>query len=183
MAQSRRPSATRHTSKQQVDSSPTDTLKSVSSNTPPTPPYKRRPTGNENKSHPKTSPAKRDLDHVPSVGSSTSAAAKMSTGAVPGTVDGSVVDGSSSLAPQMKELGKRRVVSEMMFNGQRTNVVISIPRGGSSRSQSELKIVPTEFDDLESTSKGDLQFPLDGTTSLIPSGLDDVNYSVGSAWD
>src|SRR5579859_3472897 len=141
MAQSRRPSASRHTSKQQTEPSTSEPLKHVSSNSAPTtPPYKRRPTGNENKPHPKCSPAKRETDPVLTTALTTSAltgpAIQMAAGAVTAKADGTVGE-TSSLAPQMKDLGNRRVVSEMTFRGTKVN--ISIPQGGMTRSQSELR--------------------------------------------
>lgn len=79
--------------------------------------------------------------------------------------DHRVVEGTS-LPPQMKDLGHRRVVSGIIVNGQRANVVISFPAGGMPRSQAQGKVVSTDFDDLQSTSKGDLQFSLDGKSIL-----------------
>lgn len=167
MAQSRRPSATRHTSKQQTDPSASEPLKDMSSNSAPTtPPYKRRPTGNENRPNPKTSPAKREPDPVITIAPSTStpagSATKVAVGAVTGKGESALIEGIQ-LAPQMKHLGNRRAVSENTFRG--TKVTISIPPGSLARSQTEFRTVSIESDNLESTTKGDLHFFADGIIS------------------
>lgn len=68
------------------------------------------------------------------------------------------------MTPQMGDLGHRRMVSGTITGGPRTNIIISLPTSGIVRTQSEVKMAPRDFDGLESTSKGDLQFPFDGTT-------------------
>lgn len=111
--------------------------------------------GNENK--PKTSPTKRDTFPVAAIAQCNSAPT--------GTGTGNIVAGTT-LTPQMGDLRHRRMVSGTITGGPRTNIIISLPTSGNIRSQSEVKMAPRDFDDLESTSKGDLQFPLDGITTL-----------------
>jgi hypothetical protein len=80
----------------------------------------------------------------------------------------------------MSDLGHRRMVSGTITGGPRTNIIISLPTSGIVKSPSEVKMEPRDFDDLESTSKGDLQFSLDGIFPRLGMALIVASDSMGT---
>ena len=167
MVQSRRTSTTKYPAKQGL-AELTESLKNIQQNqqafagitTAPAKP--RRPpsqranemTVQSHKSHFKDSTFKRDRSSEP--------------------------DDPDPMGKMMDKSGVRSVVSDSVYPGNRTLMIISLPTEEPKRSNPYLKtMVSSELvDNLESTSKEDLEFLDDGFSPCLP----DVDNRFGCEW-
>jgi hypothetical protein len=121
------------------------TMTQVKSRRPPS--QRQNDILNQNtKAHTKESPTKRDSQYKPSE---------------PYDSSKDIKDLSASRARTMDK-PIRHVVSESLYPGARIKMIISLPTNDSPRNEPDLlkTMVSSEsIDDLESTTKGNLQFP------------------------
>jgi hypothetical protein len=172
MAQSRRTSTTKYTGRQvpaEISDSLKNILHQVQQSTPAV------PATNQAKSRRSSPPrhqrancdiTKQNADRIPHPGE---ASIKGDSVTKPLESENPIKDATGPVSPATPmENPVRHVVSESVYPGTRIKMIISLPASPPPRIEPDLKkIVSSEsLDDVESTTKGDLQFSPEGSTHL-----------------